>query len=101
MFNYKAATNLVSFIGTIKILAMVLTILSGVIGAVASVAAYGIQAQNDTLATAGVIFSLVVAAFWTAVVWAVFGFLQHHLAAVAQTAFYAGLPVNGTVRTGM
>jgi hypothetical protein len=90
MFNYKAATNLVGFIGTIKILAMVLTILFGVIGSVASVAAYGIHAQNDTLATFGVIFSLVVAAFWTAVVWAVFGLLQHHLAAVSYTAFHTG-----------
>jgi hypothetical protein len=90
MFNYKAATNLVSFIGTIKIFAMILTILGGVIGAVASVSAYGIAAQNDTLATLGVVFSLVVAAFWTAVVWAVFGLFQHHLAAVAYTAFHTG-----------
>jgi ABC-type transport system involved in cytochrome c biogenesis permease subunit len=90
MFNYKAASNLVGFIGTIKILAMVLTILGGVAGAVSSVAAYGIHAQNDTLATFGVVVSLVAAAFWTAVVWAVFGLLQHHLAAVSLTAHLAG-----------
>ena len=90
MFNYKAAIKLVDFIGTIKILAMVLTILWTVVAAVGAVVVYGINAQNDTLATFGVIVSLVVGAFWTAVVWAVFGFFQHHLSAVNFTAFHAG-----------
>ena len=99
MFNYKAAIKLVDFIGTIKILAMVLTILWTVVAAVGAVVVYGINAQNDIPVifllgifggAFGVIVSLVVGAFWTAVVWAVFGFFQHHLSAVNFTAFHAG-----------
>jgi hypothetical protein len=92
MFNYKAATNLVGFINALKVVAIVLALLWGAVGAVASVIAYGINAQNDGLATVGVIVALLLGVFWACVAWATFGFFQHHLAAVARTAFIAEHP---------
>lgn len=91
MFNYKGATNLVGLLNALKIVGMVITILltvSGVASGVIRMASYTSDADS-IIGLFTIILSVVFGAFWTAVVYAVFGVVQHHLAAVTHTAFLA------------
>lgn len=103
MFNYKGATNLVGLLNALKIVGMVMTILLGVSGVASGLVQYLSTPSGESAGPVWiltVIVSVIAATFWTAVVYAVFGFLQHHLAAVSHTAFLTNQQVNGNPPVG-